>query len=41
MILAEEGIVERGQTADHVEARVLDLLDDDDDVTDVWHNWDE
>ena len=21
--------------------RILDLLDDDDDVTDVWHNWDE
>ena len=21
--------------------RTLDLLDDDDDVTDVWHNWDE
>ena len=21
--------------------KTLDLLDDDDDVTDVWHNWDE
>ena len=28
MILAEEGVVERGQTADHIEARVLDFLDD-------------
>ena len=27
MILAEEGIVERGQPTDHIEARVLDFLD--------------